>query len=258
MTESPKEAIAEGLCQYLEWDSQFFGVRIARAAPHKLTPASLESILHWCNRNSIDCLYFLSSASDQITVGLLQKYAFQFVDIQMKMGIHLPAAYTRSPAAAVVIRHALPSDMAALKRIARVSHRDSRFYFDGHFPSSRCDALYETWIERSCGDYADAVLVVECQNLPMGYISCHLKDDMGMRRGEIGLFALDEAARGKGLGSELVTASLDWFSQQLVERVSVITQGRNTPAQRLYQRCKFVSDSVHLWYHKWFESAAKE
>jgi hypothetical protein len=34
--------------------------------------------------------------------------------------------------------------------------------------------------------------------------------------------------------------------------VNVVTQGRNSKAQRLYERCGFLTRSVQLWYHRWF------
>jgi hypothetical protein len=30
------------------------------------------------------------------------------------------------------------------------------------------------------------------------------------------------------------------------------TTQRNYAAQRLYQRCGFLTGSIHLWYHKWY------
>jgi ribosomal protein S18 acetylase RimI-like enzyme len=35
--------------------------------------------------------------------------------------------------------------------------------------------------------------------------------------------------------------------------VSVVTQGRNVAAQRLYQRAGFVTASTQLWYHRWLD-----
>jgi len=33
--------------------------------------------------------------------------------------------------------------------------------------------------------------------------------------------------------------------------VTVVTQGLNVPAQRLYQKSGFLVSSVYLWYHLW-------
>jgi hypothetical protein len=37
--------------------------------------------------------------------------------------------------------------------------------------------------------------------------------------------------------------------------VAVVTQGRNGAAQRLYQRCGFVTHALDLWYHKWYSTS---
>jgi ribosomal protein S18 acetylase RimI-like enzyme len=59
------------------------------------------------------------------------------------------------------------------------------------------------------------------------------------------------AARGHGVGTALVEALLSWAGSRGAERVTVVTQGRNVAAQRLYQRCGFLTRSIHLWYHHW-------
>jgi hypothetical protein len=34
--------------------------------------------------------------------------------------------------------------------------------------------------------------------------------------------------------------------------MTVVTQGRNRGAQRLYQQCGFLSRDLQLWHHKWY------
>jgi dTDP-4-amino-4,6-dideoxy-D-galactose acyltransferase len=235
------------LCEYLEWDSQFFGSRIARLAQNHLTCETAAEVLRWCGANQVDCLYFLTDSNDPRTVALALANGFQLVDIRVTL--ERRPGY---PEPAPSIRPFQPADALELRRIARVSHWDSRFYHDGRFPRRQVDALYETWIDRSYSGWADAVLVAECDGAPVGYISCHLAPPSA---GSIGLVAVAPGYQRRGLGRQLVEASLDYFRQHNVERVSVVTQGRNTGSQCLYHRCGFLTESVQLWYHRWFSGS---
>jgi RimJ/RimL family protein N-acetyltransferase len=69
--------------------------------------------------------------------------------------------------------------------------------------------------------------------------------------GRIGIFAVAAEAQGKGLGHRLVDAALTWLARQGAARVTVVTQGRNSQAQRVYQRAGFRTHLVELWYHCW-------
>lgn len=232
------------VCQFLPWDSGFFGVRIARLEASRLTPAAVEEATEWCRAESIDCLYYLAPADERASLALRR----EFVLTDIRIRFELPLARGERPAAASV-RPFRPGDLAALREIARVSHRDSRFYYDGRFDAARCDELYATWIERSAAGWANAVFVAEHGGAPAGYISCHISGTDG----SIGLIAVGEQARGRGLGQALVQTALDYFGREGMQRALVVTQGRNTGSQRLYQRCGFVTESVNLWYHRWFE-----
>jgi dTDP-4-amino-4,6-dideoxy-D-galactose acyltransferase len=238
-------------CRYLEWDSNFFGCRIARADVCTLDAQGVQEVLSWCAVHSIDCLYLLTGADDPQTVHLLEENGFQFVDIRLTLECTVKevAHFPEDVQPHWSIRCAREEDIPVLRAIARVSHRNSRFYFDIHFPVQMADALYETWIERSCNGYANVVWVAEFQGKAVGYLSCHLLDDSC---GQIGLFGVDEVWQGYGIGRGLLRRSLKWFRDQNVSRVSVVTQGRNVKAQRLYARHGFLLRSVQLWYHRWF------
>jgi dTDP-4-amino-4,6-dideoxy-D-galactose acyltransferase len=133
--------------------------------------------------------------------------------------------------------------------MARSNHTDTRFYQDPNFPTEKCNTLYETWIEKSCQGYAEAVLVAQRDEQPVGYISCHRTDPTS---GQIGLVGVHPNARKMGIGKLLVEASLQWFYSQGIRHVEVVTQGRNIPAARLYQKEGFLIRSLQLWYHRWF------
>jgi ribosomal protein S18 acetylase RimI-like enzyme len=98
---------------------------------------------------------------------------------------------------------------------------------------------------------AQVVLVAASAiNRPLGYISCH--GNSASREGQIGLVGVSPEARGQGIGKNLVMGALDWFKTQGADKVTVITQGNNRAAQRLYQQCGFLSHDLQLWYHKWY------
>jgi dTDP-4-amino-4,6-dideoxy-D-galactose acyltransferase len=239
---------AESICEYLEWDSQFFGQRIARVKISRLTEEQVEEIDDWCSANEIDCLYFMADSSDQRTARLAQDNHFRFVDVRVTL--ELPKGTSCQPDVAhLPVRTAVESDIPALRALARNSHRDSRFYYDGHFPQNLCDQLYEIWIEKSCRGWANHVLVAGEDGKVEGYVTCHLQD---RGCGQIGLLGVGEHAQGKGLGKDLLSQAVQWFAQQGVEKISVVTQGRNVRAQRFYQRCGFITQSVDLWFHRWF------
>jgi dTDP-4-amino-4,6-dideoxy-D-galactose acyltransferase len=236
-------SVETSLCRRLEWDSEFFQKRIARATPEHVSTESLREIRAWCAANRIDCLYLLAAADDAHTVRELEDSGFHFVDIRTTLETRLKDLRPKT----VGFREARPDDVPTLRAIAGVSYLDSRFYNDGHFPEERCRALYETWIEKSVNGWAQAVLVAEWADEPVGYITCHLSPSVA----EIGLLGVSAKVQGKGLGSQLIWESLSWFKDRGANEVTVVTQGRNVRAQRVYQKAGFCTRSLQLWYHYW-------
>lgn len=233
-------------CRLLEWDTKFFGRRIASLRPGPLTETGLARVVEWCRAQGIDCLYALSDSSDAGGIRLLEDAGARVVDVRMTFDRSLldppvPAAGTA--------RGSRETDIPALRELAAVSHKNSRFWADEHFPRAHCAELYATWIEKSCRGWADHVFVADLEGRPAGYLSCHVREG---RRGEIGIVAVAPFAQGRGLGGTLLDSGLAWFAEHGCERVTVVTQGRNAAAQRLYQSRGFLTATVQVWHHLWF------
>lgn len=239
------------ICRLLDWDTEFFGFRIARVMPLHLTEPLMHQALDWCQRESIKCLYFLADPDHQESVTLAEQNDFNLVDIRMTFERRLneQEIVSSAPFPEVSVRQSQLDDLPHLAAIARNIYRDTRFYYDPLFPRERVKALYAKWIEKSCRGYADLVLVAEQNKEQVGYITCHISS---RRTGRIGLVGLHQVVQGLGVGQYLVQSALRWFTEHDVEQVEVVTQGRSLKAQRLYQRCHFITQKVQLWYHKWF------
>ena len=242
-------AARKNICTYLNWDSTFFGKRIARLNCSRLTASDASEASEWCTSNKIDCLYFLADADDAVTCHLAEQNNFTEVDVRLTLA--RPVSTEDQPAMQVMdprVRLARESDLGMLRRCARTLHRDTRFYFDQRFERAKCDLLYETWIENSFLDSSQSVFVPEVDSQPVGYLACHSHD----RKAQIGLLGVSEAHTGAGLGKALVRRFLSWSAEQQALRTTVVTQARNTAAQGLYQSCGFLPSSSQHWYHRWF------
>jgi dTDP-4-amino-4,6-dideoxy-D-galactose acyltransferase len=204
------------------------------------------AIFAWARDRRLDCLYFLADIEAE-SIRIAEKHAFHLVDLRLTLetSLHAPA---ESRGSDHCIRPVRPEDIEALRTIASANHTDSRFYQDGLFPESLCQELYRVWIEKSCRGDADLVLVAEHQGSPAGYLTCHLVGG----EGRIGLVGVASETRGLGLGQAMLQVALTWFAEQRATRITVVTQGANTKAQRLYQANGFATRSVQLWYHLWF------
>jgi GNAT superfamily N-acetyltransferase len=238
-------------CEYLAWDSAFWGGTIGRVQGDALSERLLEQIDTWAGEHDVCCLYFLASSNGPHTTRLVEDAGFHLVDIRITLDHSAPLLATSlSEPDGGVVRLVRSADVTQLEVIAGDSYHDTRFYVDPGFPPERCGALYSTWIKRSCEGYADAVLVADVGGEPVGYISCNVDRETGT--GQIGLLGVSPRAQGGGIGGLLVTHALQWFAAHGAGRVLVVTQGRNYAAQRLYQRNQFRTCEVQLWYHKWY------
>ena len=236
---------------FLEWDTAHFGYRIARANIHQLDADSYPLLEKLCREQSIDCLYFLASAADQGTIFELQRQRFDFLDIRMTLEKKLRRPQPKPADENFLSREAHEKDGPQLLEISRGKFNFTRFYADRCFDDGLAARMYQIWLNKSLTmGFADRVIAAELNQQPVGFVTCHLNRPAG--EGNIGLVGLVESARGIGLGQSMVQYASQWFHSRGMNQVNVTTQGRNIPAQRFYQRCGFVTRSVELWFHKWF------
>ena len=237
-------------CKLLPWDSEWFGFPVARVLGNSLTVERAKHIDVWCRNNRVRCLYFLSRSDDSQTINTAQDLGYRLTDVRMTFDREVAsvADFQIRPG----IRKARPDDFSSIKRLARMVFRDSRFYFDTNFPIDRVHAMFERWVERAMEEASHQHVLVstDAQDQVSGFLLFGI--DPATKASDLALLAVAPTARGKGLARQLIEASFDEIVKAGVDRVTVVTQGRNVSAQRLYQRIGFLTQSVQFYYHKWF------
>ncbi len=139
-------------CQFLQWDTEFFGYRISRILGNRLDERLLDSIYSWSQAQNIDCLYFLTNADDRQSIRLAEKHGFQLVEIRIILERSLkdwdPETRPKTNEN-ILTRPVRPEDIPILQDIAKTSYVDSRYYFDEHISEEKWQAYYATWIKKA-------------------------------------------------------------------------------------------------------------
>jgi dTDP-4-amino-4,6-dideoxy-D-galactose acyltransferase len=127
----------------------------------------------------------------------------------------------------------------------------SRFRRDARIGESVFKRLYQNWILGSLrGELADVVLIADPlgdSREPVGLITISVTRGQG----SIGLLAVDQHARGRGIGAALIETAHRWLADHGVYLVQVATQLENQAACRLYERCGYEIAERRNRYHFW-------
>jgi len=242
---------AQGL-QVLDWDSGFFGRRIARLHP-PVDPVTLDALLTEADASGIECCYLLCPAGNQALLTSATRSGFGLMDIRLLL--ERPLTGAAAPATALPpgfsLRPARAEDLPPLESLAATLHTNTRFFNDPCFDHSRSAELYARWLNRDFASPDTVFLVLESPAGAAGYATVTTKDPCA----DIGLVGIAPGHQGRGLGCALIRALLAAASARGCTRVRVVTQGSGVPAQRLYQKSGFITASVDLWLHRWHTPA---
>lgn len=142
---------------------------------------------------------------------------------------------------------ALEASTPEAVRVAIGSSRHSRFRQDPRL-EPYADRLYEKWIQNgfdAVKNGTGAVFAVQVKGETAGILSVSLHDT----EAKIELVAVQPAFGRRGIGRALVQRALTFAQEKGCRSISVVTQGENAPAMKLYESCGFVlCEQEYIWH----------
>jgi len=228
------------LIEKLAWDSSFFNINIGKIKPGCFDAETfLQEIRHF------DLIYIFEFPNSAL-LPEIERYCNNPVDIKVN--------YTKPVRDTVSIdKHIVEylSELASdeLISLGTQSGLYSRFKTDPHFPAGAYEKLYTEWVVRSADKtLADITLIYQTEEDTIaGFITLALRGAVA----HIGLIAVDEASRGKGIGKKLLHAAEYHASKHNFRQLSVSTQKANATAAHLYEQFGFVVEEELNVYHYW-------
>jgi len=137
-------------------------------------------------------------------------------------------------------------DDQRLHELAYASGVYSRFHTDPRFVRNEFQKLYTLWMEKSIRkEIADAILVHRDIKGITGMVTVAAQN----AEAEIGLIAVSESERGKGIASALISQAESFAAEKGCRQLKVATQAANQPASLLYEKNGFTLFSKTYIYH---------
>ncbi len=229
----------------LDWDREQFGIRVGTI---DLDQAGAEDVLAK-DAEAYDLIYARSRSERVIGGELLETLHGALVDRRVTFARDVAELEVAGEPPPGEVRSIGASDAYSARAVelAPQAARYSRFRADPAFPAEWTDSLYRLWMQNSLSrERADDVLgYIEADRL-LGFYTIRVAGEAA----NLELFAVDEPARGRGIGTTLLAAGLRWMKQRGLARATVTTQLEN-PACSLYRACGYSEVSRESIYHLW-------
>jgi len=234
---------------HLKWDSDFFGFKVARIINDELDDAALSKTLKHLRNAGYRLVYWLFPVSYEKAFRIAISHGGLLVDEKVTYIKEVNAlSYSEKVSLYKTVPYSGVVADDALIKLSLLSSEYSRFRFDQNFSRELSEKLYTCWISRSVSrEIASEVLVIKNINDYLGMITLGTKNG----RGDIGLVAVAEDSRCKGLGRILVNDAERYFIEKNICLAQVVTQKNNHGACRLYELCGYHIEKIENVFHLW-------
>lgn len=230
------------------FDSGLFGIRVFRS--NSLDDEDLS-----------DCDLLVVVSERELEEEKVKRYGAMLIDIKevYERRFSGPEAFevkasegeTFSPISACPLRD--EKDRERLLQICLESGINSRYYRDPRMPREWYQKLYSTWLQNSLnGSVAYDIMLARLFGEIVGFVTLEQK---GPDTTSLALVGVAEGLRGRGIGSKMLAATLDYVVNKVGHRVvTVSTHGHNPALGRFYSRQGFRLAYRRFVYHVWSNS----
>ena len=235
------------LLEPLAWDTDFLGFPVARFTMAGQSEAVLTAALSAACQAGFHLLYLVAAPTNVTAAAVAKAAGAWLADRKVTFMMPLSQGSVVQPAAAAI--GPAVSYSPQLESLAWQSGEYSRFKLDAHFAPEVFQELYSQWLRNSLsGDIARRVLVWQAPDgHELGLLTLGEKNG----RADIGLLAVDAAARGQRVGQQLVAAAQNQAAAWDYAELQVVTQRDNKTACCFYEKCGFRLVHEEHIYHLW-------
>ncbi|WP_395044763.1 GNAT family N-acetyltransferase [Flavobacterium sp.] len=223
------------MVKYLDWDSNFFKIKVGELIFDKL-----DFLIDFSN---FDLIYIKSEQDFDLN---LNDFKNSFSETK--------AIFTKSPEKKdlstkfIFSINEVENIVKDLYILAFESGKNSRFLLDKNFNNEKFKELYQIWIDNSISKIiADDVFVYVENNKLLGFISYKINDN----NATVGLFAVDNNQQGKGIGGKLLSHLENVLTEKNIKKLIISTQLSNIQSCKFYTKQGYQIEKKIYLKHYW-------
>jgi dTDP-4-amino-4,6-dideoxy-D-galactose acyltransferase len=230
------------MIELLEWDTRFFGLKIGKAEMVYSTVEQLLVIEKQKALDRYDLVYLFVTHMEDPAIEWVNSNRVELVDTKLTF----EKVINEHPSDPIPRIESYTGPVTPkLLELAVQSGQYSRFKKDPRLNPHFIE-MYHIWLEKSVeGKLADVVLVALDGDVLNGFVTVKKDDSKGI----VGLIAVDEAVRGKGIGKELLLAVENWGRSNNCNVISINTQEENSGACNFYRKTGYIVAKSQYVYH---------
>jgi dTDP-4-amino-4,6-dideoxy-D-galactose acyltransferase len=229
----------------LEWDSKFFGYPIAKITVDQSGSEKLDQLFKDVTSGNFRLTYFFVPPVEKEINERIIKKGGVLVD---QKTVFLKTTENHSEFSNHISELHSTEINERLIELALQAGIFSRFRIDKNFINNEYEKLYIEWITKSINkEISFTTLMARNGSDVLGITT--LDDEVNFAN--IGLVAVDEAYRGRGIGRDLIHSADTIAFKRGFKEIKVVTQLQNKGACRLYEKCGFRIASITNVYHYW-------
>jgi len=236
--------------QYLNWDSKFFGYKVAKLLPENIPDDKLSDILSSLKKKGYRLVYsFVDPQDETINLSHLNNNGI-LIDEKITFSQRLTESVTAESDDPNIIEYHEIAPEKSLLSIALQCGEFSRFQIDKNFTTKEFMDLYTLWLENSINKkIANNVFAYKEYGKFLGLATVAKDREVG----EIGLIGVNSHERGKRIGSKLLKHIFKQYFRLGCKRIDVVTQKNNQLACNFYIKNGFITSGIKNVFHFWLK-----
>lgn len=231
------------IIENLDWDSDFFNYKIGKLILEENQLFDIGEFLKKAEKHQLIYVFSKQIINNDLLELVDNKVVFKKNIIEYSEEIVTDAFEIKSFDYTI-------HDYNELEKLAIESGAFSRFKIDANFKNGEFEKLYSRWIELSAKKELafDVLVATNKENSILGFVTLNKKNENLV---DIGLVAVSEMARGKGIAKKLLNYSFNKSIELGYNEIQVVTQFNNLPAMNLYESVGFKITEKTFIYHYW-------
>lgn len=233
----------QGSFEILNWDSDFFGVKVAQVEKNCFSEENKGSLLKQLKDEEVELAYYISDGPFENNENDLYKFIQVNRRVPIKKKLSGPVKIHKN-----ISSYEQNSPSSELINLAQRAADWSRFKFDPNISSGKVKDLYDIWISNSVkkGENSDLLIYKE-EGKILGFVTLSFHPP----KGTTPLFAVSREAEGKGVSFALMRAADTFLYQKGCTYYTSATQADNRTAVTVFKRHGFEISPVEYVYHLW-------